>query len=173
MKTTAKLIESLDRQRYSAVVLQAVSLLCIVMADILSFCLFKWGKEAFANFRFGWETGNITADYIFVLGVGILFYASLVLLIGAIVWYVTIECRIARRKELRAALYNEMYLAHRRQSQRIALWVVMCALLVCVVMEVTYAWLRKETDFRFYGMIFYLGMASLQLSWLILNRNRR
>jgi hypothetical protein len=95
-------------------------------------------------------------------------YAGLPLLLGAGIWYLVIEGRIRRDKGLRAALHNEMYLANKHRAQRIALWVVMCALFASFIFEDWSPMLRIICE-----IIFFIGFSTMKVSWLILNRNRK
>lgn len=145
----AKTIEKLDRRRYLAVALQAAALLDIVVETALWY-IRHWDPET--------PVLNISG------------YAGLPLFVGAGAWYLAIEARIRRDRDLRAALHNEMYVVYKHRSQRIALWVVMCALLVGTLTG-------QETlsfpGYIFCEVVFFLGLATLKTSWLILNRNRR
>jgi hypothetical protein len=145
----AKIIEKLDRQRYLTVVLQAVALADIFVETALGYVR-HWNPEAPTLDISGW--------------------VGLPLLLAAGVWYLVIEWRIRRDRELRDALHNEMYIAYKRRAQQIALWVVMCALLVGTLSgELT----LSVPGFIFCEVAFFLGLATLKTSWLILNRNRK
>jgi hypothetical protein len=159
---TAKLIESLDRQRYWAVVLQAVALLDILIETTVWYaCRLKIGNDQFG-----------VSSYLILDGGHEVFalqgFVGLPLLVAAGIWYFVIWCRIVRNKELHAALHNEMYLANKHRSQRITLWVVMCALLAGFLFEDYSRILRPICE-----IIFFLGFSTLKVSWLILNRSRR
>ena len=144
----AKLIESLDRQRYWAVILVTVALLDIFVETTLFYSV-HWMSAA-----------NVFA----VNG-----YIGIPLLIAAGIWYCVIECRVARDKELRQSLRNEMYIANQHLSRRIALWVVMCALAVSFVFE-DVSLLRAQIVCE---IIFFLGLSTLSVSWLVYNRKRK
>ncbi len=88
-------------------------------------------------------------------------------MVVAAVWFTTIRSRIVRNKELKAALYNEMYIVYEHRSQRIALWVVMCALVVGML---TGQYTLSMPGYIFCEVVFFLGLAVLKVSWLIYNR---
>ncbi len=155
----AKLIEKLDSQRYWAVILQTVALLSFFLSETILWYISHWEKAVWDNM--------ILSPYEF--GIWIWGCLGWALLIVAGVWFGIIECRVSRNKELRAALHNEMYLAYKRRAQQIALWVVMCTLFVCTILEV----FGKLPSLFICELIFFLGLGVLQTSWLILNRNRR
>ena len=142
----AKLIEKLDRQRYWAVVLQAIALLDIVVETSMAY-IRAWNPDR----PMLWISG----------------YVGVPLFIGAGIWYLVIEGRIRRDRELRKALHNEMYLAWKHRSQRIALWVVMCALLAGTL---TGEYTISFPGYIFCEVAFFLGLATLKVSWLIYNR---
>jgi hypothetical protein len=144
----AKTIEKFDRQRYWAVVLQAVALADIFVETALGYVTL-WNPDKPAL----WING----------------YVGVPLFVAAGIWYLVIEGRILRNGELRAALHNEMYVAWKRRSQQIALWVVMCALLVGTL-SANYT--HMMPGYFFCEVAFFLGLATLKTSWLILNRNR-
>ena len=60
-----------------------------------------------------------------------------------------------------------MYIAHKHRSQRIALWVVMCALVVGML---TGQFTLSMPGYIFCEVLFFLGLATLKISWLIYNR---
>jgi hypothetical protein len=145
----AKIVEKIDRQRYLTVVLQAVALADIFVETALRYAR-HWNPEAPTLDISGW--------------------VGLPLLLVAGVWYLATEWRIRRDGDLRAALHNEMYVAHKRRAQQIALWVVMCALLVGTL---TADHTLRLPGFILCEVVFFLGLATLKTSWLILNRNRK
>ncbi len=141
----AKLIEKLDRQRYLAVVLQAVGLLEIAVMVARGF-IQSWNHIPMPFF------GS---------------YGGVPLFLGAGIWYLVIEGRILRNMELRDALHNEMYLAYKQRSGRIALWVVLWALVVGAFLSTVDP---SVPGFLFCEAILCLGLAVLKVSWLIFNR---
>jgi hypothetical protein len=156
------LTERLDRQRYWAVVLQAVALVDILIETTVWYaCRLKIGGDHFGVSSYLILDGD---QQVFALQG----FVGLPLLIAAGIWYFVIWCRTVRDKEVRAALYNEMYLANKHRSQRITLWVVMCALLAGFFFEDYSQILRQICE-----IIFFLGFSTLKVSWLILNRSRR
>jgi uncharacterized membrane protein len=145
----AKTIEKFDRQRYWAVVLQAVALVDIFVETALYYALH-------------WDSSVPSLNISGIVGLPLFLVAG--------IWYLAIEGRIVRNRELRSALHNEMYLAYKHRSQQIALWVVMCALLVGMLTgEITISY----PGYIFCEVAFFLGLATLKTSWLILNRNRK
>ncbi len=141
----AKLIEKLDRQRYWAVLLQAIALLDIVV------------ETTFWYVRY-WSYDN---QFFNISGI-----VGLPLFVGAGVWYLVIAGRILRNRKLRDALHNEMYLTYKHRSQRIALWVVMYTLLIFFVFED----IGMLPTRLICEVVFFLGLAVIKVSWLIYNR---
>ncbi len=141
----AKLIEKLDRQRYWAVMLQAIALADIFIETTLWYALH-------------WDAVGHTFNISGIVG--------LPLLIVAAVWFTVLRSRIVKDKDLKAALYNEMYTVYEHRSQRIALWVVMCALTICFIFED----IGMLPTRLICEVIFFLGLATLKISWLIYNR---
>ena len=60
-----------------------------------------------------------------------------------------------------------MYVAYKHRSQRIALWVLMCALLAGTL---TGQFTLTVPGYIFCEVGFFLGLAVLKVSWLIYNR---
>lgn len=158
----ARTIERLDTLRYWTVVVQAVTLLNVFMSTIALCYILNWKETLFQTMlQEGLSNGFVIWGCI-----------SEMLFIASLFWYAIIECRIAQDKELRAALHNEMYLAYMHRAQQIALWVVMGTLLVFYFLENLRLNNIEELPAIGYGLIFYLGLTTLQTSWLIYNRRR-
>ena len=152
----AKLIEKLDRQRYWAVVVQAATLVYILVHTV-------W--EYTSTWRGGIHIRAISSGN----GVDIVIVSLLFLIAG--VWYMVIAWRINRKRELRSALCNEMYITYKRLSQRITLWVVMLGLFAGILWAIFTS--NALNGYPYCYVVFITGLTTLKLSWLILNRERR
>lgn len=139
-----KTIERLDKQRYYAVLLETVGLLFIFIGSLISYI------EHAANPKIIISAPEATGLLLLIVG-------------GA--WYGVIWWKTRRNPELAQALYNEMHRQYKYQNQRLALWVIVAAGLVSM-----FAIDSRFTHVIVTEIIILLGVLTMKISWLILNR---
>lgn len=80
------------------------------------------------------------------------------------------ELRIYLNKDLRTALHDEMYVKYKHRSIWIGFLASISLMLVTTPLSVfkiiPYEWAVNQ-------LIFWIGLLTISISWLILNRNRR
>lgn len=152
-----KLIEKLDKQRYWAVLLEATGLL-IGFIQTLVFYIKQGIEPEMFGLVFG---GSILSP---------LTWLVLLLLLAGGIWYGVIYLRVRRSRQLREALYNEMYRQHKYRYQRWALWVMIGACILSIISAFAGFVPGRYPHVVVSEMIMLSGLLTIKLSWLILNR---
>lgn len=137
------MVEKFRERRYFAVLLQAVALLDIFVETLMAY-LSSWTEVTPFHVISGW--------------------VGIPLLLAASVWYLVLYLKIRRNAELRTILNDEVYIYNKYRSQRLALWLTMASLFVCMLL---YA---EVSAFIVCEMSILFGFSALKTSWLIYNR---
>lgn len=149
----AQLIERLNRQRYRAVMLETFGLLLTAAETLIAYL------------RLGPEPN------IFTIGSGYIihgaFSVGLLILLAGGIWYGIVWLKTRRSKQLRDALYDELYMQHKYRYQRLTMWVMIIGGIVSMFLVSTPTYPHMIVT----EMVIIAGLLTMKVSWLILNKN--
>lgn len=149
----AKIIEKLDRQRYWAVLIEAVGLFVMILEIVMQYV----------------ELGATPEVYMLTFGGGLFglwcFAIGLPLLIVGGIWYFVVWLKGRRDKDVRNALYNEMYQEHKCRYQRYSMWAMIIAGILSLFVV---PW--KYPFPAVVEIVIFVGLLTMKVSWLIMNR---